>query len=60
MNIQELANETLVQKHRRLMRAKCKHKDLFISTFVSEAVAFREEHCFDCHMMWRTDLRAAN
>lgn len=57
MTLEELANETLVQKHLRLTRERCRHPTdaLFSSTFMSRDLSFTEEICLDCGMLRRTN-----
>lgn len=56
MTLQELVNETLVEKHRRLMQAKCKHNDeLWHSTYDGPGWSFTETTCLDCGKRWRED-----
>ena len=57
MTLAELVNETLVEKHRRLMREKCKHEPgaLVVSTFCSHEASFTDTFCADCGQHWRKD-----
>lgn len=48
MTLAELANETLVQKHRRLMQAKCRHEEVYSSTVISSRGTFTNSFCLDC------------
>lgn len=59
MTLEELVRETLVEKHRRLMRAKCKHEPgaLVVSTYAGPEAAFTDTVCVDCGQHWRADHR---
>jgi hypothetical protein len=48
MTLQELAAETLVQKHLRLMREKCKHEEIYSSTVSGPAGISTICFCLDC------------
>ena len=57
MTLQELAAETLVEKHRRLQRAKCKHEAeaIFTASYSGPQGAFTDRVCVDCGKHWRED-----
>jgi hypothetical protein len=55
MTLEELQAETLVQKHIRLMQAKCKHPEVFSATFMADDLAFTDRVCLDCGEHWRED-----
>lgn len=59
MTLQELAAETLVQKHLRLMRAKCKHEPeaLNVASYSGPEGAWTDTVCVDCGSHWRKDHR---
>lgn len=48
MTLQELANETLVQKHLRLMQEKCPHPEIYSSTVRGPAGTFTNSFCLEC------------
>lgn len=48
MNLTELVNETLTQKHRRLMQEKCRHKEVYVSTVAGPDGVFTNSFCLDC------------
>lgn len=48
MTLQELANETLTQKHRRLMQERCSHDEVYSSTVASRNGIFTNAFCLDC------------
>lgn len=48
MTLDELAKETLVQKHHRLMQAKCKHEEIYSSTVTGPDGTFTTRFCLDC------------
>lgn len=48
MTIEELARETLIEKHRRLMREKCQHEEVYSSTVAGPAGTFTNSFCLDC------------
>jgi hypothetical protein len=48
MNLQELANETLVEKNRRLLRAKCPHMEIYESTVYGPHGIFANAFCLEC------------
>jgi hypothetical protein len=53
----ELAAETLMQKHVRLMRERCRHPaDAVVSSsFHSPDCSFTDEFCLDCGKLTRVD-----
>lgn len=57
MTLDDLVNETLVQKHRRLTQAKCSHDDIYSSTVVSPSGAFTNSFCWDCGKTWHESQR---
>lgn len=48
MTLQELVNETLMEKNRRLRQMKCDHAEVYSSTVVSRAGIFTNAFCLDC------------
>lgn len=59
MTLQELADETLVQKHIRLTQEKCQHEEIYSSTVAGPAGTFTNSFCLDCGKSWHrasTDL----
>lgn len=48
MNLEQLVKETLVQKHRRLMRAKCRHIEVYSSTVLGPDGTATSAFCLDC------------
>lgn len=48
MTLQELVNETLVEKNRRLRRAKCPHEEIYSSTVGGRFGVFANRFCLDC------------
>lgn len=57
MTLDDLMNETLVEKHRRLMQAKCQHEEVFSSSFCGPEAHFTDRFCLDCGKHWRIDHR---
>lgn len=57
MTLKELAAETLVQKHIRLQRAKCKHEPaaIHVASYFGPEGAFTDRVCVDCGTHWRED-----
>lgn len=53
MILDELVNETLVQKNRRLRQEQCEHEEVFCSTVSSPTGTFETRGCFDCGKSWR-------
>jgi hypothetical protein len=53
MTLEELVNETLVQKNRRLRQERCGHEEVFCSTVSGPHGAFQTRGCFDCGKSWR-------
>jgi hypothetical protein len=60
MTLTELANETLTQKHRRLMQEKCGHEEVYSSTVVSVDGAFTNSFCLDCGKSWHSGMSPAD
>jgi hypothetical protein len=54
VTLQELAAETLVQKHIRLTQAKCRHKECGSSSVTSERGTFTQRYCLDCGKTWHS------
>jgi hypothetical protein len=54
VTLQELAAETLVQKHIRLTQAKCRHKECGSSSVTSERGTFTQRYCLDCGKTWQS------
>ena len=48
MTLQELVDETLVQKNRRQRQAKCRHEEVYISAVASPVGTFTNAFCLDC------------
>lgn len=48
MTLAELQAETLVQKHRRLMREKCTHEEVYSSTVLGPDGSHPTSFCLDC------------
>jgi hypothetical protein len=59
MTLLELQAETLVAKHRRLQRAKCKHEEIHSSMFVGPHDSFTSNVCLDCGKSWHIALKGA-
>lgn len=53
MTLEELTNETLTQKNRRLRQEKCEHEEIFCSTVSTPDGSFETRGCFDCGKSWR-------
>ena len=55
--IEEFLRETLVEKHTRLMQAKCKHEPwaLVVSSYSGPGVSFTDTVCVDCGKHWRSE-----
>ena len=47
-DLEALIHETLSQKHRRLMQAKCTHDEIYESTVASADGTFTTRFCLDC------------
>jgi hypothetical protein len=54
MTLAELAKETLVEKHRRLIQAKCQHEEVYSSTVAAPTGTFTNAFCLDCGKSWHT------
>jgi hypothetical protein len=54
VTLQELAQETLVQKNLRLRQAKCRHRETYSSTCCGPNGTFTSKFCWDCGKGWRT------
>jgi hypothetical protein len=54
MTLEELAKETLVQKHRRLMQSKCQHEEVHSSTVAGPHGIFTNSFCLDCGKSWHS------
>lgn len=52
MTLQELLNETLVEKNRRLRQAKCEHEEIHSSSVSGPTGTFRNSFCLDCGKSW--------
>lgn len=52
MTLNELAAETLVQKHTRLMQSKCRHNEIYCSTVAGPSGTFENRVCLDCGKYW--------
>jgi hypothetical protein len=48
MTLQELINETLVAKNRRLRQEKCRHAEVYCSSVTGEHGHFENRFCLDC------------
>jgi hypothetical protein len=57
MTLQELVNETLVEKHKRLMREKCRHGGCYSSTVMGPVTIFTNACCLDCGRVWHTETK---
>lgn len=57
MTLQELAAETLTQKHKRLMQAKCQHQDVYSSAVSGPNGTFTNGFCWDCGKRFHTEER---
>ncbi len=55
MTLQDLVDETLMQKHQRIMRERCCHPAdaTVISTFVGPEGAFTDIVCLNCGQLTR-------
>lgn len=52
MTLEELQRETLVQKHQRLMQAKCRHEEIWHTSVCSDEGTFTQRWCIDCGKYW--------
>jgi hypothetical protein len=52
MTLQELQNETLAQKNRRLVQAKCAHEEIYCSTVLGPDGTHETRVCLDCGKSW--------
>lgn len=48
MTLDELASESLTQKHLRMMQAKCRHDEVYSSTVFVPNGTFTNSFCLDC------------
>lgn len=48
MTLQELVNETLVEKNRRMRQAKCRHEEIYESWAYGPLGIFTNVFCLDC------------
>lgn len=48
MTLEELVNETLVEKNRRLRQARCPHEEVYSSTVIGPSGTFTNRFCLDC------------
>jgi hypothetical protein len=55
MTLQELVDETLVQKNRRLRQAKCQHEEVYSSTVLGPHGMSSNSFCLDCGKSWHLD-----
>lgn len=55
MTLEELQNETLVQKNTRLLQAKCRHEEIYSSTVWSADGTFTNSFCLDCGKSWHRE-----
>ena len=55
VTLEQLANETIIQKHRRIMQAKCSHSEVYGSTVRGPSGTFTNAYCLDCGKTWRAD-----
>lgn len=53
MTLKELADETLVEKNRRQLRAKCRHMEIYSSTVDGPNGVFTNGFCLDCYLSFR-------
>jgi hypothetical protein len=53
LTLDELVNETLTQKHRRLRQERCRHEEVYSSTVASKDGVFTNSFCLDCGKSWR-------
>jgi hypothetical protein len=56
MDLAELQRETLTQKHRRLMQAKCPHPEIYSSTVAGPSGTFTNRFCLECGKSWHLDV----
>jgi hypothetical protein len=56
MTMTDLVNETLTQKHRRLMQEKCQHEEVYSSTVASPTGTFTNSFCLDCGKSWHREV----
>jgi hypothetical protein len=59
LTLQELAAETLTQKHRRLTQAKCRHGDVYWSSVTCDRGTFTNGFCWDCGWRFHREEPAA-
>jgi hypothetical protein len=59
MNLEQLVKETLVQKHRRLMRAKCRHREVYSSTVLGPDGTATSAFCLECGKSLRSNEPAS-
>jgi hypothetical protein len=52
--LQDLAAETLMQKHKRVTQAKCQHHETYSSTVSGPNGTFTNGFCWDCGKSWRS------
>lgn len=56
MTLIELANEALVQKHRRLIQEKCRHEEVYSSSVLSPDGYHVNRICLDCGKSWHSSV----
>lgn len=55
MTLQELVNETLVEKNRRIRRMKCRHMEVYSSWVSGPTGIFGNVFCLDCGQLLSRD-----
>lgn len=48
MTLDELARETLTEKNRRLLQAKCEHEEVYSSAVTGPDGTYSNSFCLDC------------
>lgn len=56
MTLQELINETLVEKNRRLRQEKCQHPEVYCSSVTGDSGHFENRFCLDCGKTWHREF----
>jgi hypothetical protein len=54
MTLAQLAAETLVEKHLRLAREKCRHKEIYSSSVLGPHGDHTTRICLDCGKSWHS------
>jgi hypothetical protein len=56
MTLEEMARETLMEKHRRLMKERCLHDEVYSSSVTGPAGSHTVSFCLDCGKRMEEDV----